>query len=210
MVQGDALDAALDWVAAGSAVRLLATEIENATSRIYDLVAAVKGFTHLDRAAVREPMHLERGLRDTVVVLGSKARAKDVTIVLDVAQGVPRVSGLASELNQVWSNLIDNALDAVGPSGRITVGVSQVGRSVVVRVIDDGHGIPEGIIKNVYDPFFTTKDPGKGMGLGLEMARRIVRGHNGDIQIESKPGHTEFQVSLPVVQESLVSAASAK
>jgi signal transduction histidine kinase len=201
-ITGEALDAALDWVAAGCAVRLLTAEIERASSRIYDLVAAVKGFTHLDRARIPEPIHLERGLRDTVMVLGHKARAKSVMVRIDVPADLPRVRAIATELNQVWANLIDNALDAVGPDGHVTVSAAQVTRSVVVRIIDDGPGIPEDVKARIFDPFFTTKEPGKGTGLGLEIARRIVRGHNGDIEIDSKPGHTEFRISLPVADEA--------
>ena len=201
-IKGDALDAALDWVAAGCAVRLLTAEIERASSRIYDLVAAIKGFTHLDRARVPEPIHIERGLRDTALVLAHKARAKSTMVSIDVAPDLPRVRAIGSELNQVWANLIDNALDAVDTGGKVTVSASRVARSVVVRVIDNGPGIPEHVKNQIFDPFFTTKEPGKGTGLGLEISRRIVRGHNGDIEIESKPGHTEFRVSLPVAEES--------
>jgi signal transduction histidine kinase len=201
-INGDALDAALDWVAAGCAVRLLTAEIERASSRIYDLVAAIKGFTHLDRARIPEPTHLERGLRDTVMVLGSKARNKSVMVKIEVAPDLPRVRAIGSELNQVWANLIDNALDAVDTGGQVTIAASRVARSVVVRIVDNGPGIPEDIKARIYDPFFTTKEPGKGTGLGLEISRRIVRGHNGDIEIESKPGHTEFRVSLPVAEEA--------
>ena len=195
------LDAALDWVAAGCAVRMLTSEIEKASSRIYDLVAAVKGFTHMDRATVPEPMHLERGLRDTLMVLGSKARAKGVTVTIDVAPDLPRVLALASELNQVWSNLLDNAFDAVENSGRVAVTAKRENRFVAVSVIDNGAGIPKEIKDRIYEPFFTTKEPGKGTGLGLEIARRVVRGHGGYIEIESSPGHTEFKVMLPIAEE---------
>ena len=201
-IHGDELDAALDWVAAGCAVRTLASEIEKAASRIYDLVAAVKGFTHMDRAPVPELVDLERGLRDTLMVLGSKARAKSVSVSIDVAPDLPRVRAIGGELNQVWSNLIDNALDAVGPGGRVTVTARREGRFVVVRVIDDGPGIPPEIRSRIFDPFFTTKEPGKGTGMGLEIARRVLRGHEGDIEVESRPGRTEFRASMPLAEDA--------
>jgi signal transduction histidine kinase len=200
-IQGDELDAALDWVAAGCAVRTLASEIEKASSRIYDLVAAVKGFTHMDRAPVPEPVDLGRGLRDTLMVLGHKARDRAVSVSIDVPPDLPRVRAIGGELNQVWSNLIDNALDAVGPAGRVSVTARREGRSVVVRVVDDGPGIPPEIRARIFDPFFTTKEPGRGTGMGLEIARRMVRGHGGDIEFDSSPGRTEFRVSLPVAEE---------
>jgi signal transduction histidine kinase len=182
-------------------VRLLTAEIERASSRIYDLVAAVKGFTHMDRATVPEPIQLERGLRDTMMVLASKARAKAVTVSIDVAPDLPRVLALANELNQVWMNLLDNAFDAVEASGRVAIIAKRENRFVAVSVIDDGPGIPENIKDRIYEPFFTTKEPGKGTGLGLEIARRVVRGHGGLIEIESNPGHTEFKVLLPIAEE---------
>src|SRR5262249_53576944 len=161
------------------------------------LVAAVKGFTHLDRAQLPESIDVENGLRDTLHVLSSKVSARKASVTIDVPPGTPRVRALPSELNQVWANVIDNALDAVGPSGHVEVSARQAARFVVVRVVDDGHGIPDGVMHRIYDPFFTTKQPGQGAGLGLDIARRIVRNHNGDIEAESKPGRTEFRISLP-------------
>jgi signal transduction histidine kinase len=201
VIPGNALDAALDWVAAGSEVRMLAADIERAGARIYELVAAVKGFTHLDRAHLPEPIDLEHGLRDTLAVLASKVSARKAKVTIDVPPNTPRVSALPSELNQVWAHVIDNALDAVRPSGQIMVSARQLARYVVVRVIDDGAGIPDDVMHRIYDPFFTTKQPGQGAGLGLDIARRIVRSHNGDIEAESKPGRTEFRISLPIAED---------
>jgi signal transduction histidine kinase len=202
VLQGDALDAALDWVAAGCTVRTLATENERAGSRISDLVGAMKRLTHMDRAPVPEPVDIEQGLRDTLMVLGHKARDKSVSVKIDVAPGLPRVRAIGGELDQVWMNLIDNALDAVDLAGHVTVIVKPEGRSVVVRVIDDGPGIAPEHQKHIFDPFFTTKQPGKGTGLGLEIARTRVRGHGGEIEFDSRPGRTEFCVSLPVSEGS--------
>jgi signal transduction histidine kinase len=134
---------------------------------------------------------------DTVTVHAAKARAKSVTVTVDVPRALPKVRAFGGELNQVWSNLIENAIDAVPNSGNVIVRASCVGRDVVVRVIDDGPGISEEYKKKVFDPFFTTKPMGQGTGLGLDISRRIVRRHSGSIEFDSVPGRTEFRVTLP-------------
>jgi signal transduction histidine kinase len=198
----DALGAALRWIAAGHAARSLASDIEKSTSRIYQLVSAVKGFTYMDRATVPEAVDLARGISDTLVVLGSKARAKAVSVSVKLAPGLPRVRGLGGELNQVWGNLLDNALDAAPTSGHVEITAHQEGRMVLVRVIDDGPGIPADVMGRIFDPFFTTKPVGQGTGLGLDIARRLIRGHGGDVEVDSRPGHTEFRVTLPVADSA--------
>jgi signal transduction histidine kinase len=152
----------------------------------------------MDRAAVPEPVQISRGLSDTIAVLGSKARDKSVKIVLIVEDGLPAVRGFGSELNQVWSNLVDNALDAVPSGGQIDITVRHVRDHVTVSVIDNGHGVPAEISNRVFEPFFTTKPVGKGTGLGLDIVRRLIQRHNGQIELESKPGRTEFRVTLPI------------
>lgn len=197
-ISGPALTATLDWVAAGCSVRALAAESERAGSRISDLVSAMKRLTHMDRAPIQEPVDVEQGIRDTLMVLGHKAREKSASVKVEVAPGLPRVHAIGSELDQVWMNLVDNALDAVDVGGHVAITVKPESRSLVVRVIDDGPGIPPDIQKKVFDPFFTTKAQGKGTGLGLEIARTRVRGHGGEIDFDSRPGRTEFRVSLPL------------
>ena len=119
-----------------------------------------------------------------------------------IEENLPRVLANAGELNQVWLNLIDNGLDAIQESGKIEVSACRELDRVVVRVVDDGPGIPPGIQPQIFDAFFTTKPPGEGIGLGLEITRRLVRRYQGDITVESRPGHTEFRVSLPCEQPS--------
>jgi signal transduction histidine kinase len=199
-LDGDALDAALSWVGAGCAVRMLAMENERAGSRISGLVSAMKRLTHMDRAPVSEPIDVEQGIRDTLLVLGHKARDKSVSVKIDVAPGLPPVNGIGGELEQVWMNVIDNALDAVDLGGHVSLTVKPEGHSLVVRVIDDGKGIPPEHQSSVFDPFFTTKEPGQGTGLGLDIARAHVRNHGGDIDLTSRPGRTEFCVSLPLAE----------
>jgi signal transduction histidine kinase len=197
-INGPALDAVLRWSAAGCLVRSLAGEIQDAAMRISGLVTAVKGFTHMDQAKVAEPVDLIQGLSNTVAVLKSKARAKAVAVVVNAEPGLPCVRGFVGELNQIWANLIDNALDAVPDSGRVEVAANRQHQGVVVRIIDNGTGIPPQIRQQIFDPFFTTKPVGQGTGLGLDIVRRLVRHNDGEISVESQPGRTEFRVILPV------------
>ena len=196
-VRPETLDRALRWIAAGYTTRSLAHDIERAASRVYDLVSSVKRFTFMDRATVSEPANIAQGVTDTVAVLASKAKAKSVMVKLEIPEPFPLVPAFGGELNQVWSNLIENALDAVAPSGNVIVRASCEGKWVIVRVIDDGPGISPEDKTKVFDPFFTTKPMGEGTGLGLDISRRIVRRHGGQIEFDSVPGRTEFRVTLP-------------
>ncbi|MFB3852667.1 MAG: ATP-binding protein [Vicinamibacterales bacterium] len=196
-IRRELLAPVLRWVAANCALRGLAAEIEQAASRISDLVTAVRGFTQVDQSAAPQPVRIREGLEQTLAVLKAKARARSVSIDLDVAPDLPPVRGVAAELNQIWANLIDNALDAAPESGRVEVLAHSEKGSVVVRVKDNGPGIPPEIRDRVFDPFFTTKDIGKGTGLGLDIVRRLIDRHDGDIEVRSEPGRTEFIVSLP-------------
>lgn len=197
-VRGPALDAVLRWAAAGCAVRNLASEIQEAAMRVSGLVMAIKGFTHMDQAMVAEPVDLALNLRNTVTVLRSKAGQKSAAVSIEIEPGLSPVRGFAGELNQVWGNLIDNALDAIGVGGCVEVKASLEGERVVVRVVDNGPGIPAAIRENIFDPFFTTKPMGQGTGLGLDIVRRLVRHNDGVIEVDSQPGRTEFRVKLPL------------
>ncbi len=196
-VDRPALDAVLRWAAAGCSVRSLASEIQDAATRISGLVTAIKGFTHMDQAAAAEPVDLMQGLSNTIAVLRSKARHRQASVVVTAEPDLPRVLGFAGELNQIWANLIDNALDAIGDGGRVDVRAGREGGRVVVRVVDDGPGIPEPIRQRIFDPFFTTKPMGQGTGLGLDIVRRLARHNDADIDVDSRPGRTEFRVALP-------------
>ena len=188
----------LSHISAEQNVRRLAQEIDTAASRIHALVAAVKGFTYMDQQATLQPIAIGRGLADTITVLGSKARAKSVTVTLKIATDLPSVNGYGGELNQVWSNLLDNAIDAT-PKGQVRITASVELGQVVVRVSDDGPGIPADVLARIFDPFFTTKPVGEGTGLGLDIARRIVQRHRGVLDVTTKTNGTEFRVTLPAV-----------
>ena len=192
----EALQAALRWLVAGCATYQLASEIETSASRIHNLVAAVKGFTYMDQATMPKPVDVGQGLADTLAVLNAKARSKSVAVSLDVEADLPRIQGFGGELNQVWANLVDNALDAART--HVAVAAGRQGHSVVVRVADDGAGFPPEIRERIFDPFFTTKPVGQGTGLGLDIARRLVQRHRGEVEVDSRPGSTQFSVTLPI------------
>jgi signal transduction histidine kinase len=196
-ISGDALDGALGWITACCNVRALSSEIETASTRIYDLVSAVKGFSYMDHAPSPEPVDIRKGLTDTVTMLASKTKAKGAQVSLNFADDLPRAYAVGAELNQVWMNLIDNALDAIPQNGRVVIKAERQLKSVVVSITDNGPGIPESIQERIFDPFFTTKTVGAGSGLGLDIVKRLLHRHEGAIDVESSPGRTEFQVRLP-------------
>jgi len=181
-------------------VRGLASEIQEAATRISGLVLAIKGFTHMDQATVAEPVDLAQSLSNTVAVLKAKARSKAAAVIVNLEPDLPRVLGFVGELNQIWANLIDNALDAIPDSGRVEVLANRDHQRVVVHIVDNGTGIPDEMRERIFDPFFTTKPVGHGTGLGLDIVRRLVRHNDGDITVESRPGRTEFRVVLPMVE----------
>lgn len=192
------LQIALKYVAADLTARRLTTEIEKAANRIHVLVAAVKKHTHMDRAPMLDAVPLEENLSDTLTLIGSKARRKSVMLELKVDPDMPAVQGVAGELNQVWLNLIDNAIDAAPEGGHVKVTAGRERNSAVVRVIDDGAGIAPADRDRIFEPFFTTKPVGQGTGLGLDVVQSIVRAHNGSVEVTSQPGRTEFRVCLPL------------
>lgn len=196
-VSGTALEATLQWISAAAAVRTLTSEIGTASSRIHELVAAVKGFSYMDHAPTPEPVDIRRGIMDTFTMLGAKARSKSIKISTTFADNLSRAYAIGAELNQVWMNLVDNAMDAVGVGGHVSVSALNEPDSIVVTVADDGPGIPAEIQGRIFDPFFTTKPVGEGTGLGLDVVRRLLQRHNGSIALESAPGRTVFEIKLP-------------
>jgi len=196
-IRGPSLGAVLTALGASCTTWRLVLDVERAATRVHELVAAVKGFTYMDQAAVPTPVDVARGLADTLVILRSKARQKSVRLNADLADDLPPVDGYGGELNQVWANLVDNAIDAVAEGGSVEVSARREGDTVVVRVVDDGPGIPASLRARIFEPMFTTKPPGEGTGLGLATARSLVTRHEGEIEVDSRPGRTEFRVTLP-------------
>jgi signal transduction histidine kinase len=187
------------WLASEVAGDELLREIGQASTRISELVGAVKSYSHIDKTASKE-VDVHAGLNSTLIMLGHKLKKGDVEVVRDYQKDLPPVCGTGGELNQVWTNLIDNAIDAVDGHGRITVRTASENGRVLVEIADDGPGIPDDVRERIFDPFYTTKDVGKGTGLGLDISHRVVvEDHKGDIRVLSKPGDTRFQVRLPIL-----------
>ena len=193
----EGLAAGLRYVAACAAARVLTTELAEATTRIVSLVAAVKNYSYLDQAP-RQTVVIQEGLESTLALLAHKLRAKQIEVVREFDPDLPTVEASGSELNQVWTNLIDNAIDAVVERGRLILRTRKEGQRICVEVCDNGPGIPAELKPRVFDAFFTTKPVGRGTGLGLDIAQRIVVRDHGELRLESQPGDTCFQVLLPV------------
>jgi signal transduction histidine kinase len=197
---GPATDAALRWVVATLTAGRLAAELEESTARMSALVSAVKSYAYMDRGDLVE-VDIHEGLETTLAVLGHKLKHTSIAIARDYDRTLPRLMVRGSELNQVWTNLLDNAIDALGEGGTITIATRSDGACAVVEIADDGPGIPADAIGRIFEPFFTTKDVGRGTGLGLATARRIiVDRHDGSLGVDSQPGRTVFRVRLPFTQ----------
>jgi signal transduction histidine kinase len=190
---------ALRYLEAALGVAGLVDEVEESSTRISQLVATMEGYSYMDRAPTQE-VDVNEGLENTLAILGYKLEA--IEVERDYDESLPRITAHGSELNQVWTNLIDNAIDAVTDGdkiGRIGLRTTHERDRLLVEISDNGPGIPEEIRDRIFEPFFTTKDVGEGAGLGLDVSYRIVVGrHGGDIRVVSKPGDTRFQVRLPM------------
>jgi signal transduction histidine kinase len=196
-LNNEALAGALGWLGATLILVTLADEVGQSTGRISELVRAMKEYSHMDKTATRE-VDVREGLESTLTILAHKLK-KGVTVEREYAEGLPKICAHGGELNQVWTNLVDNAVDAMDGSGKLKVKTSRDGgEHVLVEITDDGPGIPRQIKSRIFEPFFTTKGVGEGTGLGLDIVRRIVRGHGGEIRVDSTPGETSFKVRLPI------------
>jgi signal transduction histidine kinase len=180
-----------------SVVRLIG-EIEHSTRRISDLVRAVKEYSHMDRPAMEET-DVHQGLENTLTILGHQLK-RGIHVVREYDKSLPLICAYGGELNQVWTNLIDNAIEAMHGQGELRVRTAREIDRVLVEICDNGPGIPADVLPHIFDPFFTTKGVGEGTGLGLDTACRIVRNHHGEIRVSSRPGDTRFQVYLPIDQ----------
>jgi signal transduction histidine kinase len=175
----------------------LASEIKTATVRISELVGAIKEYSYMDQASVQE-LDIHKGLDNTLLILKYKLKKKDISVTRDYAQSLPLIKAYGSELNQVWTNLIVNAVDAMSKGGTLKVRTKREPTDIMVEIRDNGAGIPAEARSRIFEPFFTTKPVGEGTGLGLDTVARIVRKHRGNVRFESKPGDTCFQVRLPI------------
>ncbi len=189
--------AVIDWLNCTFTIYSLLDEINQGAGRISEIVKALKTYSYMDQAPVQN-VDIHEGLDNTLIILRSKLKA-GITVHREYDPDLPKIQAYGSELNQVWTNLIDNAIDAMNGTGEITLRSSHNAQGVMVEIIDNGPGIPEAIQPNLFDPFFTTKEPGKGTGLGLNISHTIiVQKHGGRIDVRSRPGETCFQVRLPL------------
>lgn len=194
----DNLAGVLGWLVNNLVTEKLVMDISEASKRISTLVSSIKNYTHMDRGAGKERVPLTEGIRNTLTLLDHKLRNKHIAVTLSLPNDLPEVCGWPGELNQVWTNLIDNAIDALPDGGQLTISSEPDREFVLTKVIDNGPGIPEDIRDKIFEPFFTTKEIGKGTGLGLDIVQGVVKHHNGSINVKSKPGETVFSVCLPI------------
>ena len=187
----------LTWLAKDIEMRQTCRDLGESTGRITEIVCAMKTYSHMDQSPTKAPTDLNQGILSTGTILKHKAKKKDLKFEKQFGQ-VPPVLGIAGELNQVWTNLIDNAIDASPVGGTIRVRTAREGDQALVEITDQGPGIPPELRSRIFEPFFTTKPVGQGTGLGLDTSYRIVRGHKGDIRFDSRPGETRFTVRLPL------------
>jgi len=188
------------WINTLLVTEKMVEDIQESARRIADLVKSVKTFTHMDRGADKQYADIHIGIRNTLTMLGYRKKKGNITLVEDFDLTLPPVKALIGELNQVWTNLIDNAFDSMESNGKgtLTIKTERDKEFVQVSIIDDGPGIPDEICTRVFDPFFTTKEIGKGTGMGLETVQRIVNQHRGSIKVKSVPGRTVFVVCFPI------------
>lgn len=189
----------LGWLNSNLITEKIVMDIQDASGRIAGLVGSVKIFTHMDQGHGKQYADIHTGIRNTITMLLHKIRNGNVQVTENFDTSLPEVKAMIGELNQVWTNLLDNALDAMEPngSGELVVTTERAGNCVRVTISDNGTGIPEDIRSRIFDPFFTTKPIGKGTGLGLDVVMRIIRQHKGAVRVQSRPGRTDLIVEFP-------------
>ncbi|GAA0552701.1 sensor histidine kinase [Chitinophaga japonensis] len=192
-----------NWINSNLITERMVTDIEEASRRIATLVSSVKNFTHMDQGQDKQLTDIHSGIKNTLTILQHRLRKGNIEVVQHFDTSLPPVKAYIGALNQVWTNLIDNALDAMEPAkkGVLEIRTEKDHDCVLVSVTDNGAGIPEDIRSRIFDPFFTTKEIGKGTGLGLDIVSQIVRRHRGTVKVQSAPGRTQFTVALPINNE---------
>ncbi|HVD08466.1 MAG TPA: ATP-binding protein, partial [Nitrososphaeraceae archaeon] len=199
------LEDILSWLNATTRIDGLLYEIKTSTTQISKLISAVKSYSYMDQAPLQD-VDIHSGIESTLTMLQHKLKEADITIIREYDSNLPHINAIGNELNQVWTNLIDNAIDGIGKHGTITIRTKNEGNSqILVEVADNGSkGIPKEVQSRIFEPFFTTKEPGKGIGLGLSISHRIItQTHKGDISFSSRPGQTSFQIRLPIIYKGI-------
>jgi signal transduction histidine kinase len=200
VIRPEDLSAVLNWISQVLITERMVNEIQDSSRRINTLVSSIKAYTHMDQTPEKQRADVHAGIQSTLTMMNHKIKHSNVQVVLNFEPTLPQASILVSAFNQVWTNLIDNALDAMeGRPGSVLEIRTQRNREFIwVFIIDNGPGIPDEVKDRIFDPFFTTKPIGKGTGLGLEVVRQIVLQHDGKIDVTSAPGRTEFKVCFPI------------
>ncbi|MGH2647277.1 MAG: ATP-binding protein [Ginsengibacter sp.] len=175
-------------------------DLEEASARISNLVGAIKSHVHMDQTNALQPTDIHNDIENTLTLLGYKLREKNITVKKIFCENLHDVPAYVGELNQVWTNIIDNAIFALQKDGELTIETVCDAKNLDVKIIDNGSGIPPEIVSRIFDPFFTTKKVGEGTGIGLDLVKRVIKHHNGEIKVNSKPGRTEFIIYLPLTQ----------
>lgn len=188
----------IEWIDNVLTTEKMVGEIKEASDRISKLVSSVKSYSHMDRASDQEPTNVHEGIHNTLTILNHKLKKNKVKLEEILDPDLPKINAAPGELNQVWTNVIDNALDAMEDGGTLRITTQKIGENVNVEISDSGPGIPEEVQSRIFEPFFTTKDIGKGTGMGLEVVQRIVEAHKGTIKLSSKPGNTNFEFCFPI------------
>jgi signal transduction histidine kinase len=199
------LEDILSWLNATTRIDGLLYEIKTSTTQISKLISAVKSYSYMDQAPLQD-VDIHSGIESTLTMLSHKLKEADITIIREYDSNLPHINAIGNELNQVWTNLIDNAIDGIGKHGTITIRTKNEGNSqILVEVVDNGSkGIPKEVQPRIFEPFFTTREPGKGTGLGLSISHRIItQTHKGDINFHSRPGQTRFQIRLPTIYKGI-------
>ncbi len=199
-IDNKAFQSVLDWMENLLSSELLIKDLEDASGRITELVSAIKSHVHMDRSGALHVTDIHKDIEDTLILLGYKIRDKNIKVIKKFCDDMPGVEAYSGELNQVWTNLIDNAIYAVSNNGEIEIETVCDTKTVTVRVTDNGIGIPKEILSRIFDPFFTTKKVGEGTGIGLDLVKSVIDRHKGDVKVNSVKGRTEFVVTFPVAQ----------
>ncbi len=189
---------AVEWIENVLTTEKMVDEIEEASDRISSLVQSVKSYTHMDQAPEKVATDIHTGIKSTLTMLNHKLKKKNISLEKDFQENLPQPKIFVSEINQVWTNLIDNAIDAMEHSGTLNIKTSKDNSFIKIDITDNGEGISKEHLVHIFEPFFTTKSIGKGTGMGLEVVQRIINQHNGDIKVTSKKGATTFTVCLPI------------
>ena len=200
IINGQHLDTILWWIESTLNLERLVIEIKESSDRIAQLVGSIKNYSHMDRGVDFELVNIHEGIINTVIILKHKIKKKNINLIKNLDRTLPPLKAFPNELNQVWTNILDNAIDAMDAGGTLQIRTFEEREFICVHISDTGHGIPEDVIERIFDPFFTTKPIGEGTGLGLDIVHRIVEHHKGEIKVESRPGNTIFKLCFPIHQ----------